>query len=183
VSASFDGFSRELPRFLRLLARNNEKAWFDSHRADYDDYYVEAAKDFVAAIGPALRKGMPGYSVRISQNELALLAGIFGFTPTQLARYRNAAGDPRSGKTLRSCIEKVKSAGGPIEFGGETTKRVPKGFDPDHQNADLLRHKRIHLGSDEQLPDPLFDERAVTDCMGRFRVLRPLVQGLGRNVA
>jgi hypothetical protein len=81
------------------------------------------------------------------------------------------------------CEEKATSATSPIEPGGETYKRVPRGFDPAHPNADLVRHKGIHLGSDEQLPDELFDERAVTYCMERFRVLRPLVQWLDKNVA
>jgi uncharacterized protein (TIGR02453 family) len=227
MSTSFDGFSHDLPRFLRLLARNNKEEWFDANRADYDDHYVEAAKGFVEAIGPGLkkltpglvaepringaimrinrdvrfskdktpyktalhliftqagRKDMPGYYMRISEGELGLMAGMFGFSTEQLAKYREAAADPRKGRALRATLEKATRAG-PVEVGGETYKRVPKGFDPDHPNADLLRHKGLYLGSDEKLPDPLFDKRAVAYCSKRFSALQPLVRWLAKNVA
>lgn len=227
MAAAFGGFSRELPRFLRLLARNNKKEWFDANRADYDDYYVEAAKAFVEAIGPGLRKltpgivaepringaimrinrdvrfskdktpyktalhliftqqgrkDLPGYYMRISQCELGLMAGMFGFAAPQLARYRNAVADPKSGKALRSCLEKSMAAA-PVELGGESYKRVPKGFDPEHPNADLLRHKGLYLGSDEKLPDEIFDQRAVAYCTRRFTAVKPLVQWLAKHVA
>ena len=71
----------------------------------------------------------------------------------------------------------------PLDIRKHPFRKTFKGFDPDHENADLLRHKGIHLGSDEKLPDELFDGRAVAYCMERFRVLRPLVQWLDKNVA
>ena len=43
-------------RFLRGLTKNNDKGWFDAHRAEYATGYVEPAKAFVAALGPRLRK-------------------------------------------------------------------------------------------------------------------------------
>jgi uncharacterized protein (TIGR02453 family) len=54
--SDFDGFGDGTFRFLRGLAKNNDKAWFEAHRADYDEHYVEAAKGFVSALGPKLRK-------------------------------------------------------------------------------------------------------------------------------
>ena len=56
----FDGFSRELPKFLGALAKNNKREWFEAHREDYQTCFVEPAKDFVAAIGPALGRMAKG---------------------------------------------------------------------------------------------------------------------------
>jgi uncharacterized protein (TIGR02453 family) len=56
---SFDGFGSNTKKFLRDLGRNNDKAWFDAHRADYDAYYLEPAKAFVEAVGPKLEKLAP----------------------------------------------------------------------------------------------------------------------------
>lgn len=56
----FDGFPRNTLTFLRGLSRNNDKTWFDAHRADYARYYLEPAKSFVAAAGEALRRLQPG---------------------------------------------------------------------------------------------------------------------------
>lgn len=56
---AFAGFPKRTATFLRGLTKNNDKAWFDARRADYDASYVEPAKSFVAAIGPRLQKISP----------------------------------------------------------------------------------------------------------------------------
>ena len=54
-SAQFDGFSRDLPKFLGQLKKNNNKAWFDDHRKDYEALFLEPAKQFVAALADPLK--------------------------------------------------------------------------------------------------------------------------------
>jgi len=56
MSDRFEGFPTGTLRFLRGLAKNNSKVWFDAHRADYEAFYVDAAKSFVVTIGPRLQK-------------------------------------------------------------------------------------------------------------------------------
>lgn len=58
----FDGFPKKTLGFLRGLSRNNEKTWFDAHRADYERYYLEPAQGFVVAAGEALRRLQPALS-------------------------------------------------------------------------------------------------------------------------
>jgi len=58
-SSSFVGFPAETTRFLRDLAKNNAKPWFDAHRREYEDYWVAPAKEFVVAAGEALRELAP----------------------------------------------------------------------------------------------------------------------------
>jgi uncharacterized protein (TIGR02453 family) len=53
---AFCGFSPSTIRFLGELSRNNERAWFESHRADCESNLIEPAKEFVAALGPRLRE-------------------------------------------------------------------------------------------------------------------------------
>ena len=36
ASTAFGGFSKDLPKFLSELNKNNNKAWFDEHRKDYE---------------------------------------------------------------------------------------------------------------------------------------------------
>ncbi len=56
---SFAGFPKQTLTFLRSLAKNNDKAWFDDHRNDYERYWVEPAKEFVVAAGEALARVAP----------------------------------------------------------------------------------------------------------------------------
>ncbi|MEM7135936.1 MAG: DUF2461 domain-containing protein [Myxococcota bacterium] len=55
----FNGFGPETRKFLRGLGRNNNKPWFDAHRAEYDAYYAEPAKAFIEAVGPKVEKFAP----------------------------------------------------------------------------------------------------------------------------
>ena len=57
---AFAGFPRGTFTFLRDLAANNNKAWFDAHRQDYEDYYIAPAMAFVQSLGPRLKKIAPG---------------------------------------------------------------------------------------------------------------------------
>jgi uncharacterized protein (DUF2461 family) len=46
------------------LGRHNERAWFESHRSDYEKLYGEPAKVFVTAIAPRLERLAPGLGPR-----------------------------------------------------------------------------------------------------------------------
>jgi uncharacterized protein (TIGR02453 family) len=56
----FTGFPRECVRFFLDLRGNNNKAWFDAHRPEYDAYVMEPARQFVMAMGEQLRQIAPG---------------------------------------------------------------------------------------------------------------------------
>jgi uncharacterized protein (TIGR02453 family) len=56
---AFDGFSEDTFRFLEELRRNNDKAWFDAHRADYEQHVKEPGLAFIEAIGPMLARFSP----------------------------------------------------------------------------------------------------------------------------
>ena len=53
--AGFAGFPKATTMFVRDLSANNTKEWFQGHRDQYETYWLEPAKDFVAAAGAALR--------------------------------------------------------------------------------------------------------------------------------
>jgi uncharacterized protein (TIGR02453 family) len=46
--------SRETLAFLADLRENNEKAWFDAHRREYEEHVLEPARDLVEAMGVEL---------------------------------------------------------------------------------------------------------------------------------
>lgn len=60
LASTFEGFSRDLPEFLADLEANNTKSWFDAHRADYEELYLEPAKQFVAAMTGPIAKVATG---------------------------------------------------------------------------------------------------------------------------
>lgn len=50
----FEGFSAGLFQFLRGLAENNNKAWFDEHRREYEAEVLQPVKAFVYDLGATL---------------------------------------------------------------------------------------------------------------------------------
>ena len=62
MSSGFQGFSPQALAFFEELSANNNKAWFEAHRADYETLLLEPLKELVAelaapllAIDPALQ--------------------------------------------------------------------------------------------------------------------------------
>jgi len=119
----------------------------------------------------------PGFYLRIAPGVLGLGAGIMGFDLRQLERFREAVVDPGRGRALRQAVAKVRKAG-PYELTEPALKRVPRGYDPAHPNADLLKHKGFGAVAEIDLPDALFTARAVPYAVERFRELRPIEQWL-----
>ncbi len=72
-------------------------------------------------------------------------AGFYDFTPAHLARWRKAVAADRPGKELVTLIAAAKRAGLHADA-HEVMARVPRGVDPDHPRAELLRHKGCVLG-------------------------------------
>ncbi|MEM7812740.1 MAG: DUF2461 domain-containing protein [Planctomycetota bacterium] len=53
------GFSKETFRFLRDLAANNDREWFADNRERYETHWLGAAKAFIRAVDPQLRRISP----------------------------------------------------------------------------------------------------------------------------
>ena len=218
--SDFDGFPRDLPRFLKDLAANNKKPWFDRNRARYEAVYLEPAKAFVAAMAPKLRrlskdiraeprvngaimrinrdtrfskdktpyktalyihflegaaetKNDPAGLLMVGADKLVLGVGAWGFTKDRLEAWRRALVDPKRGPALRRAMAKAEKAGF-TDLGGAHYKTVPKGFDPDHANAELLRFNGFFLSRSERLPKALYGPEFVDHAMDAYRTCRPV---------
>jgi uncharacterized protein (TIGR02453 family) len=51
---TFSGFDPAALDFLRGLGEHNDRAWFDAHRADYEERLLLPAREFVVALGERL---------------------------------------------------------------------------------------------------------------------------------
>jgi len=63
VATTFMGFTADSFLFFEELAHNNQKAWFDSNRARYDQHVVGAFRGLLAALTPSLLKLNPHFEV------------------------------------------------------------------------------------------------------------------------
>jgi uncharacterized protein (TIGR02453 family) len=68
--------------------------------------------------------------------------GAWMMTPAQVERYRAAVVDERRGAELAREVAALRKAGFTLSA-METLKKAPRGFDPDHPRAELLRMKGL----------------------------------------
>ena len=121
-----------------------------------------------------------GFYVHLEPPDLMLGVGVYMFTKENLERYRNAAASQKSGALLAEATESLESKG--YEVGGSHYKRVPRGSDPEHPNAALLKHNGLYAGFETKVPDEFFSGKFTGYCLKHFRRMLPLHEWLVANV-
>lgn len=108
--------------------------------------------------------------------------------PDQLARYRAAVADERSGSELTGLVAELRAAGcivGAVVasgMSGPELARVPRGYPKDHPREALLRHKSLMAARAWERPAWLHSVRAGTEVVVLWRAAAPLRDWLARNV-
>jgi len=100
-------------------------------------------------------------------------AGQYGFDRSTLSAYRKDIDRDSRGKNLESIIDQVEEKG--YQVGGETYKRVPRGFDPDHPRARLLRHSGLYAKLEGVDSGMLLGPDAVNISCKHFMEMSPVV--------
>jgi uncharacterized protein (TIGR02453 family) len=211
----------ELFGFLRELAENNNREWFQANKARYKREVQEPLLQFIAAFGEPLGEFAPQYladprpvggsmfrihrDVRFSKDKRP-------YKTQAAAQFRHRQGkdvhapgfylhlepgsvfggagiwhpDGQTLKLIRQAI--VDDPGGwtnatkALQLGGDSLKRAPKGFDPDHPLIDELRRKdfvcMFELTEGEVL-DPAFVDRFAESCRTTVPMMRFLTGAVG----
>ncbi|KMY66111.1 hypothetical protein AAU61_19410 [Desulfocarbo indianensis] len=222
-SLEFAGFSPKAVEFLRNLADNNEKAWFDAHKDEYERLLREPSRAFVNAAaeslkalapgvhadprvnrslfrihrdqrrvkdgppfkehmalwfweGPGHRMSCSGFYFHLEPGKLILAAGMPWFKGEALHAYRQAAQHPIRGAALAQAVEEVAGRG--YGIAGQCYKRLPRGADPEHPNAELLLHGGLYARMETEIPPDIFSPQCLDYCLARWVETLPLHQWL-----
>jgi uncharacterized protein (TIGR02453 family) len=209
--ATFDGFRDDTLAFYDGLAADNTRAYWQDHREvfersvrapmiallgqlepefgpakmfrPYRDVRFSADKSpYKTAQGAVVAApgGVGAWYVQVSAHGLVVGGGVMGFSKDQLARYRAAVDNDRTGRTFARAVAALTGRGWTTT--GDTLVRVPRGLDPGHPRADLLRHKGLALTLDHGDPDWF----TTPECLGHvargWREVTPVLTWLGRQV-
>jgi uncharacterized protein (TIGR02453 family) len=156
------------PRTNRSIFRIYRDTRFSK---DKTPYKTHLAIFFWEGEGPKME--CPGFYFHFDRENLILGEGLYMFPKQILERYRERVVHPVYGNELKDALQKVQQRGG-LSVGGKGYKRVPRGYDPSHPNAELLLYNGLHVGETTPLPDELFSSRLIEYCMVRFRDLLPI---------
>jgi uncharacterized protein (TIGR02453 family) len=123
--------------------------------------------------GDGKRWECSGYYFHLEPPELMLAVGIYVFPKDLLTAYRSAVVNDKRGRQLARIIRRVTASAG-YSVGGEHYKRVPRGYDPEHQRANLLRYKGLHAVSRAEIPEELHTPAILDYCFEKWRDMSPL---------
>lgn len=120
-----------------------------------------------------------GFYVHLDASGLTLGGGSQAFSKPVLAECREAVVDPIRGARLREALAAVRASGPYEVWGNSTYKRVPSGYNPDHENAPLLLHSGLSAGVSTPWLAEIHSAAFLDYCFEHLGNLGPLMSWLG----
>ncbi|HXD81398.1 MAG TPA: DUF2461 domain-containing protein [Candidatus Acidoferrum sp.] len=167
MDGAFGGWKGDFKGFFVGLQVNNSKAYFESHRKQYERDVKGPMVSLLADLEPefgAARLSRPNRDIRFSADKSPYKTNIYASTsaggyvaldadglvagggrymmePSELAMYRDAVAAKASGEKIAAIVATLRAKGYGVE--GQELKRVPPPHQQDHPRGDLLKHKRL----------------------------------------
>lgn len=164
---TFTGWPVEAVEFYEGLAADNTKSYWHAHKFVYEQSVRAPMEALLAELGGGkvfrpyrdtrFSKDKSPYKtscdahtdrcyLSLSAEGLFVGSGLYMPSPEQLARFRAAVADDRSGPELEALAAALRAAG--YDVGAhEVLKTAPRGYPKDHPRVDLLRHKGLTIGT------------------------------------
>lgn len=204
MAGTFTGFPREAITFFKGLERNNNRDWFQAHKATYEQACREPMQTLIGELklGPGkisrinrdirftpdrspykthIAAGIGGYYINLSAEGLYVGTGIYKPEPPMLAKLRAAIDRDASGRELQTIVTSLKRKGYDVGTHASLTS-APKGYAADHPRIDLLRMKDIFAGRAFKPAAWLSTPKALDRIQRAMRDIQPLKVWLTRHV-
>jgi uncharacterized protein (TIGR02453 family) len=231
ATPTFTGFRPEAIQFLADLAENNDRAWFQPRKGEYERLLKEPLQALIAALADRFEaRGIPlradpakspfriyrdvrfskdkspyktnlgasfpwigdgpgdggprshsanvhsgGGYFHLSPGEIFVGGGIWHPEKPWLDAFRRRVVDDPLG--LRELTEEPSFSASFGSLSGDSLRRVPTGFPPDHPEADLLKLKDVTFGrrlSDSEAASPALPDLLTESFATALPVLRYL---------
>jgi uncharacterized protein (TIGR02453 family) len=127
--------------------------------------------------GTESRMDCPGFYFHLEPGNFLLAAGMHCFSKPSVNKFREMAVHPEMGEKLAKTVnvlEKLKD----YQIGEKTLKKIPRGFDAKHPNADFLLYTGFVAFQEGVVPEEIFTDRIFDYTMKRFKDMLPIHQWL-----
>ena len=204
---AFRGWSTEALEFYEGLEADNSKTYWLAHKEVYEKHVLAPMTELLAELEPEFGAGkifrpyrdvrfsadkspyktamgatleLGGY-VQLSAHGLSAGSGRYHLEPDELARFRAAVADDRSGVPLAKLVGDLRRKS--IDTAAhDSLKTVPRGYPKDHPRADLLRGKGLIAWKEWPIGAWLGTATAKKRVVDFLRAARPLRDWLETNV-
>jgi len=115
----------------------------------------------------------PGFYFQLSSAGIMLGAGMHIFPKHILPIYREAVADEQTGRDLKKQIKKVMKNEG-FSLKEKRYKKIPRGFDADNPNADLLLYDGVAVMYSSSTPENINKPEFMDFVFDTFSAMAPL---------
>ncbi|TFG99708.1 DUF2461 domain-containing protein [Candidatus Thorarchaeota archaeon] len=119
----------------------------------------------------------PGFFIGFDSKSVFMHAGVHIFTKPILEKYRNAVVDSVKAERLAKTLQTLEESG-LYEMGGSHFKRVPRGYETDYPNSDLLLYNGLHATTTKIPVNVLKKPELVDVCYDHCVKMAPIHQWL-----
>lgn len=121
----------------------------------------------------------PCWMIGLEPGKLTFGAGLMSFSPKQLESWRQLIPSPK-GEALTQLLTDLTSHN--CRLPEPTLKRVPKPFEQDHPQGELLRRKGLAVWRDTSKTQLCFGEMGAQNCLAELLSFRLLMTWLEDNL-
>lgn len=114
-----------------------------------------------------------GFYLQIAPPYLLLASGLHIFSKPLLDEYRRSVTDKRHGVSLRKAVEEVLDHSD-YALGGNHYKRVPRGLNQKHKNAEFLLHNGLYTAVELKIPRLMYSEELLDFCYDHYKRMLPI---------
>jgi uncharacterized protein (TIGR02453 family) len=165
-------FTLETINFFKEIENNNNKEWFHTHKADYENFVkgplLSLINDLEFLFGQAhmfrpnrdirfsnnknpyktsasffINSGNGGYYFEIDSQGIMVGGGIFDPESDQLLKWRQTF-DGENRIKMKKIINELQALGYQF-FDGDRLKTAPRGWNLDHKDIELLQLKKMAI--------------------------------------
>ncbi len=114
-----------------------------------------------------------GFYIHIEPPIVMLGTGMYQFTKPLLEQYRQSVVHNRYGASLIEALQQVDKVGS-ASLGGKHYKRIPRGYDANHERAELLLYNGLHVSYMSKDIEWIHSSEVIDDCFNKFRDMLPI---------
>ncbi len=123
----------------------------------------------------------PGYYFHLEPPIVMLGVGNHCFSKAVLQVYRDSVVDPKLGPALAKAVRAVRKHGD-YEIGEKQYKKIPRGYDKEHENAEFLLYGGLtaHIATD--IPKEFYSKDLLDYSFERFKDMSPIQKWLSQVI-
>jgi uncharacterized protein (TIGR02453 family) len=159
----------------KSIYRINRDTRFSDDKTPYKTWigYLFRDRRFDKEWAPALYLGL-------DPTGIAMGAGIWRFQSLQRAIYRERITQSPSDRSFTNAMLLVERAG--FEAKGSELKKIPRGYDGDHRNAEYLLHNGLYASKELDFPKSFGTERFAHELARLFLPCKDLMDWMAAQL-